>query len=597
MTSSVPTVVEGLQLTTDVRRHAVTIGRYMLHRQIARGGMATIHIARLMGDEGFSRIVAAKRLHPEFAEDAEFVQMFLDEARIASKIHHRNVVPVLDVVTTGDEVVLVQEYVHGVPLHWLLRTAHEAKTHVPINVAVSVACQVLAGLHAAHETADEMGAPLNIVHRDVSPQNVMISTDGTARLLDFGVAKASLAAHTTRDGTFKGKLAYSAPEQIRGRAVRQSDVYSLSVVLWELIVGHRMHGSAQAEAELIGEILSGHLPTITDALTVERDWLGSNRWKQLEMLEPIICKGLSVEAEGRYPTAAEMEAALATAVPPASPTGVAAWLKALGKSFLEGRDRVIAEEEASWRRSALSSSPRRLTSIPPELRSVRRLGSERDAAGSVQLPQAPEENDRKLVMAVIAGGALLLALIVMLVILVRGHDHAVTPSASAVDTPPPAPAAALPVTIPPTPPSPPALTVAMPPAASPPEVAPAASVTVAPAVSAVVVPPPSPEPPPAPAKAVSEVQRAAPVRSAPPPVRRPPAPPPRVFRVARPVQQASAPPPSPPPAPTPAASPPPPDPTPAPAPPAATPQAAPKDDCSPPYYFEGRKKVFKSNCL
>src|SRR5882672_11203122 len=130
-------------IVTDVRAlQPITIGRYLLHRQIARGGMATIHIARLMGDEGFSRIVAAKRLHPEFAEDADFVQMFLDEARIASKVHHRNVVPVLDVVTTGEEVVLVQEYVHGAPLHWLLRTAHEAKTHVPINIAVSVACQV-----------------------------------------------------------------------------------------------------------------------------------------------------------------------------------------------------------------------------------------------------------------------------------------------------------------------------------------------------------------------------------------------------------------------------------------------------------------------
>src|SRR5262245_20037344 len=136
-------------LTTDVRNQAVVIGRYLLHRQIARGGMATIHIARLMGDEGFSRIVAAKRLLPEFAEDQDFVAMFLDEARIASKVHHRNVVPVLDVVTTGEEVILVQEYVHGVPLHWLLRTARQAKTHVPLNVAISIACQVLAGLQAA----------------------------------------------------------------------------------------------------------------------------------------------------------------------------------------------------------------------------------------------------------------------------------------------------------------------------------------------------------------------------------------------------------------------------------------------------------------
>src|SRR5687768_14451471 len=136
---------------TDHGLPAISVGRYVLHRQIARGGMATIHIARLMGDEGFSRIVAAKRLLPEFAEDSEFVAMFLDEARIASKVHHRNVVPVLDVVTTGEEVVLVQEYVHGAPLHWLLNKARQSKAYVPIEIAVSIACQVLSGLGATHE--------------------------------------------------------------------------------------------------------------------------------------------------------------------------------------------------------------------------------------------------------------------------------------------------------------------------------------------------------------------------------------------------------------------------------------------------------------
>ena len=174
---------------TDKDTQTVTIGRYLLHRQIARGGMATIHIGRLMGDEGFSRIVAAKRLHPEFAEDPEFVEMFLDEARIASRVNHRNVVPVLDVVKANDEVVLVQEYVHGVPLHWLLRTAHEASSHVPLNVAVSLACQVLGGLQAAHDTCDQLGNPLHIVHRDVSPQNIMVATDGTARSEERRVGK------------------------------------------------------------------------------------------------------------------------------------------------------------------------------------------------------------------------------------------------------------------------------------------------------------------------------------------------------------------------------------------------------------------------
>src|SRR5688572_29501307 len=135
-----------LETSSPDRGSTIHIGRYALHRQIARGGMATIHIARLLGDEGFSRIVAAKRLLPEFAEDPEFVAMFLDEARIASRVHHRNVVPVLDVVSSNGEVILVQEYVHGVPLQWLLKMMRESKTQMPINVALSIACQVLAGL-------------------------------------------------------------------------------------------------------------------------------------------------------------------------------------------------------------------------------------------------------------------------------------------------------------------------------------------------------------------------------------------------------------------------------------------------------------------
>jgi eukaryotic-like serine/threonine-protein kinase len=347
----------------------ITVGRYLLHRKIARGGMATIHIARLMGDVGFSRIVAAKRMHPELAEDKEFVAMFLDEARIASKVHHRNVVPVLDVVTMpanhrpraagasatsaarGDEVVLVQEYVHGAPLSLLLRTSCEAKTHVPIPVAATLACQVLAGLHAAHETVDEMGTPLHVVHRDVSPQNIMVATDGSARLLDFGVAKAALAAHVTRKGTFKGKLSYSSPEQIRGEANRQSDIYALGVVLWELVVGQRLHPTSLGETVVIGAIMSGRQPTVTDALADEKSWIGSYRWSQLEALEPIIRKALDVNHRRRWTTAADMEEAIAAAVPLASCADVASWLRAVGKDFLDARETMIAEEEASWRRT------------------------------------------------------------------------------------------------------------------------------------------------------------------------------------------------------------------------------------------------------
>lgn len=337
-------------------REAIQVGRYLLHRKIARGGMATIHIARLMGDVGFSRIVAAKRMHPELIEDNEFVAMFLDEARIASKVHHRNVVPVLDVVTLGTEVMLVQEYIHGAPLSVLLHNAAITNAHVPIPVACAIACNVLAGLHAAHETTDEMGAPLQIVHRDVSPQNIMVGSDGSARLLDFGVAKAAASAHVTRKGTFKGKLGYSSPEQIRGEATTQSDIYSLGVVLWELLVGKRLHSAVNGEAQLIAEIMAGRCPSITDALSEERSWIGAYRWAQIEALEPIVRKALDVNARRRWQTAADMEEAIAAAVPIASSSDVAQWLKAVGKDFIEEREKMIAEEEASWRRAG---------SVPP----------------------------------------------------------------------------------------------------------------------------------------------------------------------------------------------------------------------------------------
>ncbi len=370
--------------------------------------MATIHIARVIGDVGFSRIVAAKRLQPQLAEDAEFVAMFLDEARIASKIHHRNVVPVLDVVALGNELVLVQEYVHGVPLSWLLRRALVARQHVPIDVSVSIGCQILAGLHAAHETVDELGAPLHVVHRDVSPQNIMISTDGTARLLDFGIAKASDRASVTRKGYFKGKLGYSAPEQVDGRATRKSDVYALSIVLWELLVGRRFHRSGQSDTELINEIVAGSLPTITEALAGERSWLGAARWSELEELEPILQLGLSQDPRLRWPTAAAMEKALASAVMPAPTSAIAAWVAENGKEFIDRRDRAIAEDEVSYRR---------ITGALP------RLGSSEDAP---PVPAVATEHTRwrwlnRQTATIAAGGLLVFALAFGAAALVRGH--------------------------------------------------------------------------------------------------------------------------------------------------------------------------------
>ncbi|MEO6773801.1 MAG: protein kinase [Kofleriaceae bacterium] len=549
---------------TDPGRQAIVIGRYLLHRQIARGGMATIHIARLVGDEGFTRIVAAKRLHPEFAEDQDFVQMFLDEAHIASKVHHRNVVPVLDVVTTGDEVVLVQEYVHGAPLHWLLRTAHEAKTHVPINIAVSVATQVLAGLQAAHETTDELGTALDVVHRDVSPQNIMIATDGTARLLDFGIAKATMAAHVTRQGMFKGKLAYSAPEQIRGNATQQSDIYSLSVVLWELLVGHRLHHSAQSEGELIAEVMTGSLAKVTEVLAPERDWLGENRWKQLEAIEPIIQRGLAVEISKRWPTAAAMEAALATAVQPASSTGVAGWLKTLGREFLSGRDRVIALEEASWRRTA-ERIPRRMT------QGVGRLTTE---PGTTAAAPPAIARHRTRLLAGAGLGTFLLAL-AFIIWITRAPGIDLPAAAATLPAPPTSPVATTP---------PPASGQARAePSPRPDPRSETASRADPRSETASAVPRVSPSN--ASGSALGEATAA---KLAAPPVRAPANPARnRVALRSRQLQREAA-----------LRAPPAPAPQKVVAAPAPTPAAEPaKPDCNPPYYFDGTKKIFKPACL
>ncbi|MEO6573482.1 MAG: serine/threonine-protein kinase, partial [Polyangiaceae bacterium] len=326
-----------------------TFGRYVLHAPIARGGMATIHLARLIGAEGFSRIVAAKRLHPQFTEDPDFVSMFHEEARIASKIHHPNVVPVLDVVLSGNEVILVQEYVHGVPLDRLFKAALTDGKPTPVGVAIAIVAGVLSGLHAAHETKDETDQPLNIVHRDVSPQNVMVSMDGVPRLLDFGIAKAASSVYETRAGLLKGKLAYMPPEQLGGEGVtRTADVYSTGVLLWELLVHRRLH-EGRGEMDIIKAVMDGNMETVTGALVEVRATISKERWAQLVALESIVAKALAPASEDRFATAADMLEALVRAGHAATPMEVAQWVKVLGADYLERRQQVIASNEESWR--------------------------------------------------------------------------------------------------------------------------------------------------------------------------------------------------------------------------------------------------------
>jgi serine/threonine protein kinase len=320
------------------------VGRYALYGVLASGGMATVHFGRLIGPVGFSRTVAIKRLHPQFAADPEFVAMFLDEARLAARIRHPNVVPTLDVVATSGELFLVMEYVPGESMARLVRAAKSRASIIPPSITVAIMVGVLHGLHAAHEAKNEQGSPLGIVHRDVSPQNVLVGADGQARVLDFGVAKAAGRVQTTREGQLKGKLAYMAPEQLRGEdCSRQTDIYAAAVILWEALSGERLF-KADNEGAVIAKVLEGASGPPSRVTTTALD---TQAKQAVERLDAIVMRGLARDSLTRFDTAKEMALALERALPPATASQVSEWVEGIASDVLLMRATQIAEIESS----------------------------------------------------------------------------------------------------------------------------------------------------------------------------------------------------------------------------------------------------------
>jgi serine/threonine-protein kinase len=268
------------------------IGRYTLVEKIGSGGMASVYLGRLTGAAGLHRTVAIKRLHPHLAENDQLRLMLLDEARITLRIRHPNVVPTLDVAQLEQELLIVMEYVVGVSLARLIERASEPP---PPAIVATIVASVLHGLHAAHETCDDHGAPLGVVHRDVSPQNILVGADGTTRVLDFGIAKAAGRMHATRDGQAKGKLAYMAPEQLETMEVdARTDVFATGVVLWEALTHKRLFGD-ENEALMTAKVLRGVVPP------------PSSRVGGLDPRFDAICaRALERKPAARYATAREM---------------------------------------------------------------------------------------------------------------------------------------------------------------------------------------------------------------------------------------------------------------------------------------------------
>lgn len=213
-------------------------GRYEILRSIASGGMARVHLGRAVGAGGFERQVAIKTMHPHLAEEADFVAMFLDEARLSARVHHPNVVATLDVQQDEEGIFLVMEYVDGFALQEILVGSRKQRSPLPFGLTLRIFLDLLAGLHAAHELTDGDGASLEVIHRDVSPHNVLVGVDGAARITDFGIARAAVRLSSTREGHLKGKLRYMAPEQLRGRQLdRRTDLYAGGALLWEMLAG------------------------------------------------------------------------------------------------------------------------------------------------------------------------------------------------------------------------------------------------------------------------------------------------------------------------------------------------------------------------
>ena len=281
-------------------RPGQTVGRYEFLVPIAQGGMAAVWAARQRGSRGFTKTVAVKTMLPTISDDPRFEQMFLDEARIASRIRHPNVVEILDLGEQDDVLYLVMEWVDGEPLSLVRFTAVE-EGPFPLQIAVKIVTDACAGLHAAHELVDEDGKTVGLVHRDISPQNILVGYDGAVKLVDFGVAKTGgRTAETTNAGQVKGKPPYMSPEQALGKPVdRRTDLFALGIVLYQLATGrHPMRG--ETDVATLHNIVSSQpiLPpgVFNSACPIQ--------------LERIIMKALARDPNQRFQTARDFELAL-----------------------------------------------------------------------------------------------------------------------------------------------------------------------------------------------------------------------------------------------------------------------------------------------
>ena len=303
--------------------------RYTVLGTLASGGMGTVYLARMAGSAGFSKLVAIKRLHPELAAQKEFIAMLVDEARLASALQHANIVDTLDLVATDGAFSLVLEYVEGAALSVLLAQAKKDNEEIPRPILLSLIQGMLRGLDAAHDARGSEGQPLGIVHRDISPQNVLVGTDGVPRIIDFGIAKAMGRVMQTRPGEVRGKFSYMAPEQLLERpATRQVDVYAAGVCLWEMLTAERLFKGEDARA-ICAAVIRGEIPPPSS--------VNPNIPKELD---EVVLRATARETSDRYLSCGEFLYALST-FERAPDDEVGRWVRRVAAGYIAKRAEMV----------------------------------------------------------------------------------------------------------------------------------------------------------------------------------------------------------------------------------------------------------------
>jgi serine/threonine-protein kinase len=334
-------------MTEDLKQ-GTRLGDNELVLRIGRGGMATVWVAReRSADPKEDRLVAVKAMLNELADEPEFVRMFIDEVRLVRSIRHPNVVDVYEVGETDGIMWMSMEWVEGEALHAVIAEAGKRRA-IPPDIAVRIIADVASGLHAAHEARDSSGRLLGVVHRDVSPHNILIGRSGVVKLVDFGVAKAiGRMSESTRVGQLKGKFGYMSPEQALGRSVdRRSDVFSLGIVLFELTTSRRLF-RGETDVETLKLVVSGQIPTPSSIdPTYPRE------------LERIVLRALERDPKRRYATAADLELDLTAYLKAervvVAQAGIAGLLKRVVGSRVEQRRKAI---RAALRALGTKSNP------------------------------------------------------------------------------------------------------------------------------------------------------------------------------------------------------------------------------------------------